>query len=55
MPKSTTNQTNKIDRLTMAEVVLDALLSVLVDKNILTRQEIQDQILRQVNDDSSGK
>lgn len=35
----------------MAEVVLDALLTVMVDKGAVTRKEIQDQIIKQAEEE----
>lgn len=40
----------QIGRLTMAEVVLDAFLTVVVNKGLVTREEIQDQIIKQSED-----
>lgn len=40
-----TTQSSGVDRLTMAEVILDATLQVLIKKGVLTNKDIQDEIL----------
>lgn len=51
---SNNNAPEKLSRLRMAEVVLDALLTTLVSKGVVTRAEVQQTILDQTKEDSDG-